>query len=211
MIKPVKLLCGVALVSIALSQAGFAQDAGLYDNAIDPSKAYVRVLLQDGGQASIGGAPVTLPEEQVSGYVSVPAGSVDIALGGDAIAMPVEAGTYYTFTQAADGVIQFVDPAIADPSKAEVLFYNLTDQSGVDLFVPAAKTNAITGVDAGTSQSVELRAPLSLSFEAQVGGATIATATDVALERKQAVSLFLTDTAAGPTLVQVVNSFAGTN
>lgn len=210
MTNPIKLLCGVAFASIVLSQAGFAQDAGLYDNAIDPTKAYVRVLLLDGDQASIGGSPVVLPDERVSGYVSVAAGVVDVGMGEDAMAMTVEAGTYYTFAQADDGMVQFIDPAITDPSKAEVLFYNLTDQAGVDLFVPAAKTNAITGVDAGTSQSVELRAPLSLTFEAQVAGATIASATEVALVRKQAVSLFLTETADGPALVQVVNSFADT-
>lgn len=211
MIKPIKLLCGLALASFALSQASLAQDAGLYDNAVDPNKAYVRVLFQSGDQATIGGTPVSLPDERVSGYVSVPPGPVDIGIGGNAVAMTVEAGTYYTFVQADDGLIQFVDPAIADPSKAEILFYNLSDQAGVDLFVPAAKTNAITGVDPGTSQSVELRAPLSLTFEAQVDGETIASATDVALERKQAISFFLTDGDAGPALVQVTNSFADTN
>jgi hypothetical protein len=125
--------------------------------------------------------------------------------------MTVEAGTYYTFAQAEEGFVQFIDPAIADPSKAELLFYNLTGQPGVDLFVPAGKTNAITGVDADTSKSVELRAPLTLTFEAQLDGTTLALVSDVKLERKQAISLFLTETADGTELVQVVNSFASDN
>ena len=97
---------------------------------------------------------------------------------------------------------------IADPSKAEVLFYNLSGQADVDLFVPAAKTNAMTGVDAGTSKSVELRAPLDLSFEAHVDGAAIASIANVELARKQAVSLFLIDANEGPMLFQIINSFA---
>jgi len=211
MIKPVLLFCCIALVSSANVQLSFGQDAGLYANAVDPTKAYVRVHVIDADQASIGGAAVAVPEEQVSGYVSVPAGSIAIGSGDNAADMTVEAGTYYTFAQTADGFVQFVDPAIADPSKAEVLFYNLTDKAGVDLFVPAAKTNAITDVHAGTSQTVELRAPLTLSFEAQADGATLAAVSDVALERKQAVSLFLNPTADGAELVQVINSFANAN
>jgi hypothetical protein len=208
MIKTMKFLCGVALVSASLVNATFAQDAGLYENAIDPTKAYVRVLVTQSDQANVGGSPVTVSDEQVSGYVSVPPGSISIGSGDNAAEMNVEAGTYYTFAQAADGFVQFVDPAIGDPSKAELLFYNLTGRSGVDLFVPAGKTNAITGVDAGASKSVELRAPLTLAFEAQLDGTALASVADVKLERKQAVSLFLTETAGGAELVQVVNSFA---
>lgn len=211
MTKPVLFLCCVALASSANIHLSFGQDAGLYANAIDPTKAYVRVHVTDPDQASIAGAAIVVPNEQVSGYVSVPAGSIAIGSGDDAADMTVEAGTYYTFAQTADGFLQFVDPAIADPSKAEVLFYNLTDKAGVDLFVPAAKTNAITDVNAGTSQTVELRAPLKLSFEAQADGATLASVSDVALERKQAVSLFLNTTADGVELVQVTNSFAEAN
>lgn len=202
------LCCGAALASITLCQTGLGQDAGLYDKEVDPSKAYVRVLLEDGEQASIGGAPAGLADEQVSGYVSVAAGSVAIGFGDAITDLPVEAGTYYTFARVSDAVIQFTDPAIADPSKAEILFYNLTSRADVDLFVPAAKTDAITGVDAGASQSVELRAPLDLTFEAHVDGTAIASVANVALERKQAVSLFLVDDVAGPTLFQIVNSFA---
>lgn len=211
MIKPVLFVCCIALASSANVQLSLGQDAGLYANAIDPTMAYVRVHVIDADQASIGGAAVAVPDEQVSGYVSVPPGTIEIGSGDNAAEMTVEAGTYYTFAQNADGFTQFIDPAIADPSKAEVLFYNLTETAGVDLFVPAAKTNAITDVNAGSSQSVELRAPLSLSFEAQSDGATLATVSDVALERKQAVSLFLNPTADGVELVQVINSFANAN
>ena len=211
MIKPVLFFCCVALAASANVQLSFGQDAGLYANAIDPTKAYVRVHVIDPDQASIGGTAVSVPDEQVSGYVSVPAGSIEIGSGDKAADMIVEAGTYYTFAQSTDGFVQFTDPAIADPSKAEVLFYNFTDTANVNLFVPAAKTNAITAVKAGTSQSVELRAPLTLSFEAEVDGATLASVSDVALERKQAVSLFLTPAADGAKLVQVINSFADAN
>jgi hypothetical protein len=211
MIKPVLFFCCVTLASSANVQLSLGQDAGLYANAIDPTKAYVRVHVIDPDQASIGREAVAVPAEGVSGYVSVPAGSIEIGSGEKAADMTVEAGTYYTFAQNADGFVQFADPAIADPSKAEVLFYNLTDTANVNLFVPAAKTNAITAVNAGTSQSVELRAPLTLSFEAQADGATLASVSDVALERKQAISLFLNPTADGAELVQVINSFADAN
>jgi len=211
MIKHVLFFCCVALAASANVQLSFGQDAGLYANAIDPNKAYVRVHVIDPDQASIGGAAVAVPDEQVSGYVSVPVGSIEIGSGDKTADMTVEAGTYYTFAQSANGFVQFVDPAIADPSKAEVLFYNLTDTAGVNLFVPAAKTNAITAVNAGTSQSVELRAPLTLSFEAQADGTTLASVSDVTLERKQAVSLFLNPTADGAELVQVINTFADAN
>jgi hypothetical protein len=208
MIKSIITFSAVLAVSSSLAGVSLAQDAGLYANAIDPNKAYVRVLVQDSGQASIAGNTVSLTESLVSGYVSVPAGAVAIGAGDGSMEMNVEPGTYYTFAQAQDGFVEFVDPPISDPSKAEVLFYNLTDKSGVNLFVPAAKTNAMSDVAAQTSQSVELRAPLALSFEAQLEGKTLAAANDVSLERKQAVSLFLTQTSEGLDLVQVINSFA---
>jgi alginate O-acetyltransferase complex protein AlgF len=211
MIKTMKFFCSAALFSAMLVSTSSAQDAGLYENALDPTRAYVRVMVAQSDQANIGGSPVALSDEQVSGYVSVPPGAVSIGAGVDAVEMNVEAGTYYTFAQADENFIQFIDPPIKDPSKAEVLFYNLSTHSGVDLFVPVGKTNAMSGVEAGASQSVELRAPLTLAFEAQLDGAVLASVADVQLERKQAVSLFLTETAQGTQLVQVVNSFASEN
>ncbi|MET3900457.1 hypothetical protein ABIB57_004423 [Devosia sp. UYZn731] len=205
--KPSFFLCMLGFVSASMVGHSAAQDAALYDNAIDPGKAYVRVVLQDGDQASIGGAPVTLADK-VSGYVSIAPGSVE--LGADETKSPatVDAGTYYTFVQSPAGFTQFIDPPIGDPSKAEILFYNLTDQPSIDLFVPAAKTNAIVGVAAGGSKSVELRAPLTLGFEAQSSGTSIASVDSVDLERKQAISLFLTQSADGVQLRKVLNSFA---
>ena len=193
-------------IALAMSSTPtWAQDAGLYDNLIDPSKAYVRLMADDSADAILDGSPVGILAHNVSGYVAVTPGTLTI--GPEEAAHSVEAGTYYTFVNGPAGTVQFVDAPVQDPSKAELLFYNLTDQD-VDLFVPQARTNAMAGVAAGTSQSVELRAPLTLSFEARSGDATLAALEDVDLERKQATSLFLISGPAGLSLVEVINSFA---
>ena len=59
------------------------------------------------------------------------------------------------------------DTPASDPSKATVYFYNLSDLASVDLFVPAAKTKAIEGIEGDTTKSVALKAPLTLDFEVQ--------------------------------------------
>ena len=179
----------IALVAAAATVQ--AQDAGLYGRATDPNASFVRVVAFEQQTATIGGKPVS-PSQGISPYVNVDPGSVSVSFGGTNATLTVEPGKYYTMTIGADGKRVFSDSVKSDPAKAQLYLYNLSDITNVDLFVPAAKALALKSVAAGQSKDVALKAPLSLAFEVQKDGATVASIAPIDLKRKAGYSIVIT-------------------
>lgn len=181
----------VFIAVFAAAVAAQAQDAGLYGRAADPDASFVRVVAFEQQTATIGGKPVS-PSQGVSPYVNVDPGAVSVSSGGISATLNVEPGKYYTMTMGADGERVFSDSVKSDPAKAQLYLYNLSDLPNVDLFVPAAKAVALKGVAAGQSKDVALKAPLSLAFEVQKDGYTVASVDAIDLKRKAGYSIVIT-------------------
>lgn len=181
----------VFIAVFAAAVAAQAQDAGLYGRAVDPNASFVRVVAFEQQTAMIGGKPVS-PSQGVSPYVNVDPGAVSVSSGGTNATLNVEPGKYYTMTMGADGERVFSDSVKSDPAKAQLYLYNLSDIPNVDLFVPAAKAVALKGVAAGQSKDVALKAPLSLAFEVQKDGYTVASVDAIDLKRKAGYSIVIT-------------------
>lgn len=185
------VLC-VAMLALATPVTTPAQDAGLYGKPVDPNGSFVRIVDIDASSAVIAGAQVANFSEGVSPYVTVKPGDVEMSVGAESTQITADPGKYYTYAKLSNGEGKlYVDGVKDDPSKAQVYLYNLSDLPAVDLVVPAAKTTAIKAVASGTSQSVSLRAPLSLGFSVQQDGKTIAETAKVDLKRRAGFSIVL--------------------
>ena len=79
--------------------------------------------------------------------------------------------------------------------------------ASVDLFVPSAKVKAIEAVAGDTAKSVALKAPLTLDFEVQSEGATVAKVASLDLKRRGGVSIIFSGTAGNYSAAAVENAF----
>jgi alginate O-acetyltransferase complex protein AlgF len=190
------LLTRTSLAALALATLltpAFAQDDGLYDAPVDPNSAFVRVLSPGAAVAVVAGTTVNDLIDGLSPYVNVEPGDIAVSAGeltGDVTATP---GGYYTYAVGSDGKpVVLLDQPASDPSKATVYFYNLSDKPNVDLFVPSAKVKAIAGVSEDAAKSVALKAPLTLDFEVQADGTTVAKVASLDLKRRSGVSIVFT-------------------
>ena len=77
----------------------------------------------------------------------------------------------------------------------------------MNLFVPSAKVNAIEGVAGDTAKSVALKAPLTLDFEVQADGATVAKVAALDLKRRGGVSIVFSGSGGNYTATAVENAF----
>ena len=186
----------------------FAQDDGLYDAPVDPNSAFVRVLSPGASVAVVAGTTVNDLKDGLSPDVNVQPGDIPVSAGeltGDVSATP---GGYYTYAIGADGVpVVLLDQPASDPSKATVYFYNLSDKPSVDLFVPSAKVKALEDVAEDGAKSVALKAPLTLEFEVQADGATVAKVAALDLKRRSGFSIVLTGSGGTYTATAYENGF----
>lgn len=188
----------------------FAQDAGLYEDVIDPNAAFVRVIAPSAMQVVVQTTSFSDLDSGVSPYVEIAEpGEVRIAAGMAEATLTVTAGSFTTYLVGADGNGTILKDAISgSPAQADVAFYNLSDKPLVDLYVPAAKAIAIPGVAPNASGSVALKAPLTLEFEAREGETVLGKIAGVALERREGVTLVLRGSAGSYELVAAPNSVA---
>jgi len=203
-------LTNVSLAAALLLSAGpaLAQDDGLYDAPIDPNSAFVRVLVPGTAVAVVNGTTVDQVTDGLSAYVNVAPGDIQVSAGDFAGSVTATPGAYYTYASTATGEpLLLTDQPASDPSKAMVYFYNLSDKPSVDLFVPSAKVKAIEGVAGDTARSVALKAPLTLDFEVQADGATVATVAALDLKRRGGVSIVFSGTDGDYTASAVENAF----
>jgi Alginate O-acetyl transferase AlgF len=194
MTQKIQFHLALAALSLLTSIPAFAGDDGLYAAPPPPDATFIRVLngTEDAAPLSLAmqNADVKVQAHQVSPYAMLKAG--DIVVKGMTADVPVslKAGGYYTLAVTNAGASKlFVDTPPEDPSKSRVYFYNMTDQASVDLFVPAASKNAISGVMSDEAVSVELKAPLQIDMVAKSGSGELARFDAVALKRRTTVTI----------------------
>lgn len=198
-----------AAVAFALASvtSAFADD-GLYEDVFDPSSSFVRVVAPGQTIVSIDGNTVRDVEGGVSRYVNVMPGDIDVVLPNGNVEMAVSASTYYTLIMTADGETSIITDDIANsPAKADVSFYNLSMTDGVDLYVPAANAVAIADLASLQSQTIAVRAPLTLDLEVRSGDEILSSVSQVELERGAGVSIVLIATDEGYSAVAIPNSY----
>ena len=208
MLRSTFIRASLSTLLLAVAAPAFAQDDGLYDAPVDPNSAFVRVLVPGAAVAVVNGTTVDDVTDGLSAYVNVAPGDIQVSAGDVTGSVTASAGAYYTYaTTAAGEPLLLTDQPASDPSKATVYFYNLSDKPTVDLFVPSAKAKAIEGVAGDTAKSVALKAPLTLDFEVQADGETVAQVAALELKRRGGVSIVFTGSGGSYTATAVQNAF----
>ena len=193
--------------ALAPVTSAFADD-GLYEDVFDPSSSFVRVVAPGQTVVSIDGNTVRDIEGGVSRYVNVMPGDIEVVLPNGDVEMAVSASTHYTLIMTADGEASIITDDIANsPAKADVSFYNLSMNDGVDLYVPAANAVAIADIASLQSQTIAVRAPLTLDFELRAGDDVLSIVSQVELERGAGVSIVLIATDEGYSAAATPNSY----
>lgn len=190
------------------ASAALAQDEGLYEAPVDPNSAFVRVLQPGAAVAVVAGSHFSELPGGLSPYVNVKPGTVQLSAGEAAGDIDAAPGAFYTLAwNAAGDAVTLKDTISNNPAKADVYLYNLSDQAAIDLFVPAAKINAIQAAPAAGSKSVALKAPLKIDVEVKAGGETIGKVGGLSLTRRGGVSIVVTGTKGAYNVTAVNNIF----
>ncbi|WP_386679131.1 alginate O-acetyltransferase AlgF [Loktanella sp. R86503] len=196
-----------AFVATVPGPAWSADDA-LYEDVFDPNSSFIRVLAPAEAFATIDGKTVRDFHAGLSDYVNVMPGTVAVMLSGQSIDIPVAPSKHYTVVS-----LNGMDPDVIEdtlalsPAKADVSVYNLTQVSGIDLYVPLANAVAIESVDAAHTKSVALKAPLTLDFDLRSGDEELAQVDAVDLKRKGGVTIVLSEQGGSFTALAVPNTY----
>ena len=180
--------------ALCLSGTAHAQaDNGLYRDVRDPDASFVRLIIPGKSYGKVAAAGVSNLRNGVSDYIHVDPGEIKIAVEDAETSLTVLPRSFYTVIVASDGTpTALPDTLQANPAKADISFFNLSDRDGVDLFVPRAKANVAKAVAAGSNSSVAVKAPLTLDFEVKAGDEVLATVPSVELRRKEGVAIIVT-------------------
>ncbi|MCU0831680.1 MAG: alginate O-acetyltransferase AlgF [Rhizobiaceae bacterium] len=197
------VLCGALLLAVFHPSAR-AQDAGLYDAPPPPGSAFVRVLRAAGDEANAMVGPETLAiGTGISPYAVVKGGELALALGAQTGSVTVEPGRFYSVAMGGEmGPVLFEDPAIDNPAKSAVYFYNL-GPAAASVFAPKQTVDVIAAVQPGQSGSRMINA-VTLDLDVISGGQTMPLA-GVVLERRTGTSIAVL---ADGSVVVVKNSVA---
>lgn len=187
------LTLALALCLASLAAPALAQDSGLYADVPDPNASFVRIVAANLTNAVVDTKTFDQLDSGISGYVMVSQpGDIKVVTGLDEATVTVEPGKYYTYIVAKDGSANLVtEDTTSNPAQAMVSVFNLSDLPVVDLYVPAAKVVAVTGVPMDGTGSVALKAPLTLDFELRSGDKVVATLVAVDLQRRGSVAILL--------------------
>ncbi|MCQ2005929.1 alginate O-acetyltransferase AlgF [Rhizobium sp. NRK18] len=191
--KTILALGASAIFSItALVGAASAQDAGLYAKPIDPNSAFVRVISPGSSIASVKGSSFSGLTDGVSPYVAVDPGDINVSSSLTNAKVEAGAGKFYTAILTQDGTKTVVDDMSKNPAKASLTLYNLSDAADASVFVPQAKSEAISKVEMGGSKSVALRAPLKLDLVVKASGKDVADLKTVEFKRGSGITVIVT-------------------
>ncbi|WP_119307936.1 alginate O-acetyltransferase AlgF [Cohaesibacter haloalkalitolerans] len=179
------------MTSIVLAASGAkANDTGLYGKALDPNSSFVRVLVGKTTAVRIASKVFPQLENGVSPYIVVSPSTIDVAIGDKEGSVDAKPGKFYTIVLNQSDDLSVIDDQIAvNPAKASLSFYNMSDVTALDFYVPQAKANAVSALASGHAQTVQLKAPLTLDFSAMANGAAQATVQKVLLERGSGTSI----------------------
>ncbi|TFL16190.1 alginate O-acetyltransferase AlgF [Jannaschia formosa] len=163
--------------------AALPQDEGLYPDASAPDASFLRIHAPRDAAVRIDGRAYEITESGLTPYVEVAPGDVAVWINDAETVVEAAANQHYSFVSEPGGGSLLVDEITGSPAQADLVFYNLSELESLDLFVPSADTNVLTGVPPMTNGVVALTAPLTLSFEVRQDGETLATVEDVELRR----------------------------
>jgi len=184
-------LSGAALL-VLLAGSALAQDEGLYPEPSSPDAAFLRVLAPGGAAVAVDDQTLLPGEVGFTPYVEVAPGSVTVSVDGQETTVEPAPNTHYTFVVSGeDGGELLADGVTGSPAQADLVFYNLSDLDGIDVFVPSADALAVEGVAADAEASVALRAPLSLDLQIRNGEDVLAEVSGVELVRSGSTSVVL--------------------
>jgi len=165
-----------------------AQD--LYEAPADPNSSFVRIIAPGETLAVIDGTTFDDFQGGVTPFLRVDPGTITVAVGTHEGVGEIAPASFYTFAPSADGTMRMVQDMITNsPAKADLVFYNDSDLPLVDLFVPAVSAMALKDIAPATSRQVALKAPLTLDFEVQSQGKTLAVLTGVEMLRRAGVTV----------------------
>jgi alginate O-acetyltransferase complex protein AlgF len=201
------LLAAIA-ISATIVGPSFADDNGLYEDVFAPNSSFVRVLAPGQSLVSINGTTINDIQDGVSAYINVMPGDVTVSLSNGATTLNAQASTHYTVVvTGGEFTGTLVDAISNSPAKSDVSFYNLTDVTTAELYVPLAKAVAIADVNALEGKSVALKAPLTLDFELRTAEGILATVPQVALKRRSGVSIVLTGSDGSYSAIAATNGY----
>lgn len=199
-------------LATALSLIGFtgqtrAQD--LYEAPADPNSSFVRIVAPGETLAIINGTTFDSFQGGVTPFLLVAPGPIAVAVGNHEGKGDIAPASFYTFAPVADGSLQMLQDAITNsPAKADLVFYNDSDLPLVDLYVPAVAAMAIKDIAPHTSRQVTLKAPLTLDFEVQSAGKTLAKLPGILMERRAGVTVVFSGSAGTYSAYSTQNTYA---
>lgn len=203
---PRRLMPAFAMTLIA--GLSIPAQAGLYPPAAPPGSAFVRVFngsTQPGVPAQIGDKSLpAVPSMGASSYVFLTPGEVSAKVGGSSQTLRLDGGRCYTAALQGDTVTPFEQDCFDNPLKALISVFNLVDGSALSLKVSASGPAIVEAVGGGASGHREVN-PTKAALAVYDGEVKVADAKPVTLERGKVYSLFITGSAAKPTLTWVVN------
>lgn len=180
----------IALALAVCAAPAAAQDNQLYEEPADPNASFVRIVAPGETVAVVGDETFENVVGGVSPYVMTTKGTISVALGDMVGEGEIPPTSFFTFVAGNDGNLHLLQDNIENsPAKADLVFYNLSDLSSVDLFVPRMGVMALGGVAQQTSRQVALKAPLTLDFEVREGDTVLATLPGVKMRRRAGVTV----------------------
>lgn len=201
-------LRALTLVTL-LSLPAVAQAQDLYEAPADPNASFVRIVAPGETLAVINGTTFDSFEGGVTPFLMVAPGPIAVAVGNQEGKGDIAPASFYTFAPGPDGALVMLQDAITNsPAKADLVFYNESDLPLVDLFVPSVSAVAIKDIAPGTSRQVTLKAPLTLDFQVQSGGAVLATLPGIQMERRAGVTVVFSGSAGAYTAYSTQNTYA---
>lgn len=184
-------LCILAFLMIA---PAFAQDQGLYDPVPPPGSAFVRFINtapETRGVFANGKKFADAPAFSITPYYVMKEGATKLMSGSVDVDHTVKAGKFYTvLTGEYPKVVE--DKPADDPSKAQLIFYNLFGTESLSVKTADGKTDIIKSVSRGNSGERTMNA-VKVKMAVFKGDEKIMDVGEVTLQRKASYALIMMD------------------
>lgn len=199
----------VVLTLMLCATPVIAQDNQLYEKPADPNASFVRIVAPGETFAVVGGETFDNVVGGVTPYVMTTQDTISVALGALVNDKEIAQAAFFTFIEGTDGTLHLLQDTIENsPAKADLVFYNLSDLSSVDLFVPKVDAIALEDIAQNTSRQVALKAPLTLDFEVREGEAVLATLPSISMRRREGVTVVFSGEAGDYTAFSTENLYS---
>lgn len=207
------LLKNLLVCFFILSIAGpAAAQGGLYDSPPPPDASFVRVLSLSSdspAQIEVGGTILEVGAGALLPYKILTAGTYSLDLASGAASVTTSAQHYLTLvlTGLPERPIAVLDDTLAAaPSKAVLVFYNLTGQQ-VDLTTADGKTKVLGPVPELSSANRAVNG-ITVAFGLSSSGNLLASSSEFALERGKVYSIVAAGSGDNVTLNLVENTIS---